>query len=85
MSAYYLNCLAQLISWLTWLSELPGLLSTCIQCLKDAIRPTLRQIKSRGIHFLKAFGLLINPTTGDNALRKGRYLPPTTTGVVTQL
>jgi hypothetical protein len=35
------------------------------------------------------FGLthaaLYSPTTGDNAPRKGRYLPPKTTGVITQL
>jgi hypothetical protein len=28
---------------------------------------------------------LYSPTTGDNAPRKGRYLPPKKTGVVTQL
>jgi hypothetical protein len=28
---------------------------------------------------------LYSPTTGDNAPRKGRHLPPKTTGVVTQL
>jgi len=35
------------------------------------------------------FGLipvaLYRPTTDDNALRKGRHMPPKTTGIVTQL
>jgi len=35
------------------------------------------------------FGLtpvaLYSPTAGDNALRKGRYLPPKTTEVITRL